>query len=535
MFNIKRTFLITIISFFLIVPNWLKAIDLPIVSNLKIYQTVYCMLIPSYVLTNKSFADILTGYTSIGASGSGKSSGQGVIEALSTPLATSLAASNLVKYLNTLGPLWGSAWASVATAIQGFALTPSSGCNFGWNALINKNIDVSMDSVLDNLSNKIQNFTKGGIEDNVKGNVLLQIIGSITAQASTNITADGLIWLIGKEFTANKLQNNATAMLAFAALESVVKGADAAVLPAYGVVNLPDIIIGQGSYLDFVSYLIYIVFGIFVFISFMKLRDISSNIQINIGFEYMRFVGGTLFKMAMVSFIAYAGFGYLYKISYSIYFGLAGAFGLNQVLFWALDLVLNYTVNSILPAVRAVFSNVGNNAPSLLQGLQVAGISLFAIFMQVTIIMRISTVVVKPLIAGAFSGIVFPIAVCLIVLDWFKDSMKNILIWFINNLFILVLAIPILLFGVLALLAFNLTITPSVAIQNINQGGLGIDSTIASLITLFILKGFIETIIESVNAIVNTIFSSVSMDGSRMDRERDALMVGRVGGSMFKG
>ncbi|ADN79661.1 cag pathogenicity island protein [Helicobacter pylori 908] len=162
-------------------------------------------------------------------------------------------------------------------------------------------------------------------------------------------------------------------------------------------------------------------------------------------------------------------------------------------------------------------------------------ISLFAIFMQVTIIMRISTVVVKPLIAGAFSGIVFPIAVCLIVLDWFKDSMKNILIWFINNLFILVLAIPILLFGVLALLAFNLTITPSVAIQNINQGGLGIDSTIASLITLFILKGFIETIIESVNAIVNTIFSSVSMDGSRMDRERDALMVGRVGGSMFKG
>ncbi len=48
-------------SFFLIVPNWLKAIDLPIVSNLKIYQTVYCMLIPSYVLTNKSFADILTG------------------------------------------------------------------------------------------------------------------------------------------------------------------------------------------------------------------------------------------------------------------------------------------------------------------------------------------------------------------------------------------------------------------------------------------------------------------------------------------
>ncbi len=52
-------------SFFLIVPNWLKAIDLPIVSNLKIYQTVYCMLIPSYVLTNKSFADILTGYTSI--------------------------------------------------------------------------------------------------------------------------------------------------------------------------------------------------------------------------------------------------------------------------------------------------------------------------------------------------------------------------------------------------------------------------------------------------------------------------------------
>ncbi|PUD33692.1 cag pathogenicity island protein, partial [Helicobacter pylori] len=120
-------------------------------------------------------------------------------------------------------------------------------------------------------------------------------------------------------------------------------------------------------------------------------------------------------------------------------------------------------------------------------------------------------------------------------LDWFKDSMKNILIWFINNLFILVLAIPILLFGVLALLAFNLTITPSVAIQNINQGGLGIDSTIASLITLFILKGFIETIIESVNAIVNTIFSSVSMDGSRMDRERDALMIGRVGGSMFKG
>ncbi len=51
----------------------------------------------------------------------------------------------------------------------------------------------------------------------------------------------------------------------------------------------------------------------------------------------------------------------------------------------------------------------------------------------------------------------------------------------------------------------------------------------------FDLKGFIETIIESVNAIVNTIFSSVSMDGSRMDRERDALMVGRVGGSMFKG
>ncbi|MGN8534833.1 cag pathogenicity island protein, partial [Helicobacter pylori] len=50
-----------------------------------------------------------------------------------------------------------------------------------------------------------------------------------------------------------------------------------------------------------------------------------------------------------------------------------------------------------------------------------------------------------------------------------------------------------------------------------------------------ILKGFIETIIESVNAIVNTIFSSVSMDGSRMDRERDALMVGRVSGSMFKG
>ncbi|GAA7268421.1 hypothetical protein ID0481_14910 [Helicobacter pylori] len=80
-----------------------------------------------------------------------------------------------------------------------------------------------------------------------------------------------------------------------------------------------------------------------------------------------------------------------------------------------------------------------------------------------------------------------------------------------------------------------MTITPSVAIQNINQGGLGIDSTIASLITLFILKGFIETIIESVNAIVNTIFSSVSMDGSRMDRERDALMIGRVGGSMFKG
>lgn len=30
-----------------------------------------------------------------------------------------------------------------------------SGCNFGWNVLINKNIDVFMDSVLDNLSNKI--------------------------------------------------------------------------------------------------------------------------------------------------------------------------------------------------------------------------------------------------------------------------------------------------------------------------------------------------------------------------------------------
>lgn len=42
-------------------------------------------------------------------------------------------------------------------------------------------------------------------------------------------------------------------------------------------------------------------------------------------------------------------------------------------------------------------------------------------------------------------------------------------------------------------------------------------------------------IIESVNVIVNIIFSFVFMDGSRMDRERDVLMVGRVGGFMFKG
>lgn len=78
--------------------------------------------------------------------------------------------------------------------------------------------------------------------------------------------------------------------------------------------------------------------------------------------------------------------------------------------------------------------------------------------------MRISIVVVKFLIVGVFSGIVFFIVVCLIVLDWFKDFMKNILIWFINNLFILVLVIFILFFGVLVLLVFNLIIMSFVVI-----------------------------------------------------------------------
>lgn len=78
--------------------------------------------------------------------------------------------------------------------------------------------------------------------------------------------------------------------------------------------------------------------------------------------------------------------------------------------------------------------------------------------------MRISIVVVKFLIVGVFSGIVFFIVVSLIVLDWFKDFMKNILIWFINNLFILVLVIFILFFGVLVLLVFNLIIMSFVVI-----------------------------------------------------------------------
>ncbi len=251
--------------------------------------------------------------------------------------------------------------------------------------------------------------------------------------------------------------------------------------------------------------------------------------------EYIKFTGWTVAKMLILSGIAFAAFGYLYKFTYLIYFTLANSFGLNQIIFWALDVVLNYSVNSLLPAVRAVFSNTGNNASSLLQSIQQAGIALFAIFMQVTVVMRISTVIMKPLIAGSFSGLVIPIALVLIVLDWFKESMKNVVVWLINNLFMLVIAVPVLIFGVLTLIAFNLTIIPSVAIQNTNQGGIGFDSTMASLITLFVLKGFIETIIESINSVSNLIFSAINMDTSRMDRERDALMVGKVGGSVFKG
>ncbi|EMH45109.1 hypothetical protein HMPREF1430_00137 [Helicobacter pylori GAM96Ai] len=525
-----RLFLSVFFIFFTIVPNPLKAIELPVVSGLRVYQTLYCMLVPSYILS--SFPYLVTNSKKFGFVGGG---GNSVIEALTTGVSVSLAAANLTKNINTNGWAKGSLIAGLTTLTQGIALSPSLlGClNLGSPMDTNAKID----KILDSLGDRISNFGNLVQESEAyQQNILMQTLGKINAQATTQFTADALLWYLGKTIgNAKNMQSDELAPTILTAFEGIVKSTDSLVMPAYGVVNLPDLIIGQGSYLSFVVNLIYLTFGAFVIMSLWKLKNISDNYQAQIGYEILRFTGGTVVKMLIVSGIAFVGFSYLYKLSYLVYFALANSFGLNQIGFWALDVVLNYSVNSLLPAVRAVFSNTGNNASSLLQSIQQAGIALFAIFMQVTVIMRISTVVVKPLIAGSFSGLVIPIALVLIVLDWFRESMKNVVVWLINNLFILVIAVPILIFGILTLIAFNLTIIPSVAIQNVDQGGIGLDSTMASLITLFVLKGFIETIIESVNSVSNLIFSAISMDTNRMDRERDALMVGKVGGSVFKG
>ncbi len=528
--KIARLILSVFFVLLMLVPNPLKAVELPIVSGLRVYQTLYCMLVPSYILS--SFPYLVTNSKKFGFVGGG---GNSVIEALSTGVSVSLAAANLTKNVNTNGWLKGPLIATMTTISQGIALSPSLlGClNLGSPMDTNSKID----KILNSLSSRISSF--GDIvkeSESYQQNILIQTLGKINAQAATQFTANALIWYLGKTIgNASNLQSDLTMDSILLAFEGLIKTTDSVVMPAYGVVNLPDLIIGQGSYISFVADLIYITFGALLIISMWKLKNISDNYQAQIGYEYMKFATTTVAKMLIVSSIAFVGFGYLYQLSYLVYFALANSFGLNQISFWALDVVLNYGVNSLLPAVRAVFSNTGNNASSLLQSIQQAGISLFAIFMQVTIIMRISTVVVKPLIAGSFSGLILPIAVVLIVLDWFKESMKNVVVWLINNLFILVIAIPVLIFGILTLIAFNLTIIPSVAIQNINQGGIGLDSTMASLITLFVLKGFIETIVESVNSVSNLVFSAINMDTSRMDRERDALMVGKVGGSVFKG
>ncbi len=286
----------------------------------------------------------------------------------------------------------------MATISQGIALSPSLlGClNLGSPMDTNSKID----KIINSLSSRISSF--GNIvkeSESYQQNILIQTLGKINAQVATQFTADALIWYLGKTIgNASNLQSDLTMDSILLAFEGLIKTTDSVVMPAYGVVNLPDLIIGQGSYISFVANLIYVTFGALLIISMWKLKNISDNYQAQIGYEYMKFATTTVAKMLIVSSIAFVGFGYLYQLSYLVYFALANSFGLNQISFWALDVVLNYGVNSLLPAVRAVFSNTGNNASSLLQSIQQAGISLFAIFMQVTIIMR-----VKPPLAKARS------------------------------------------------------------------------------------------------------------------------------------
>ncbi len=334
-----RLFLSVFFIFFTIVPNPLRAIELPVVSGLRVYQTLYCMLVPSYILS--SFPYLVNNSKKFGFVGGG---GNSVIEALTTGVSVSLAAANLTKNINTNGWAKGSLIAGLTTITQGIALSPSLlGClNLGSPMDTNAKID----KILDSLGDRISSFGNLVTESEAyQQNILMQTLGKINAQATTQFSADALLWYLGKTVgNAKNMQSDELAPTILTAFEGIVKSTDSLVMPAYGVVNLPDLIIGQGSYLSFVVNLIYLTFGAFVIMSLWKLKNISDNYQAQIGYEILRFTGGTVVKMLIVSGIAFVGFSYLYKLSYLVYFALANSFGLNQIGFWALDVVLNYSL-----------------------------------------------------------------------------------------------------------------------------------------------------------------------------------------------
>ncbi len=274
-----RLSLSVIFIFLIIVPNSLKAIELPVVSGLRVYQTLYCMLVPSYVLSN--FPYLVTNTKNLGFYSGG---GNTLIEALTTGVSVSLTAANLAKYINTDGWITGPIFAGFSTLAQGVALTPSFiGC-LNWGSLMDTSSKI--DKILDSLGYRISNYgSEIPKSEAYQQNILMQTLGKINAQAATQFTADALLWYLGRTIAnAKTMQDVETAPMILTAFETLLKSSDAVVMPAYGVVNLPDLIIGQGSYLSFVVNLIYLTFGAFIILSLWKLKNISDNYQSQIGY-----------------------------------------------------------------------------------------------------------------------------------------------------------------------------------------------------------------------------------------------------------